>query len=99
RRRVAERGDGYVNRSSSLNEGRELGGDDDGRRIARARVLSANVHAHAIEDRLDRLVGERRVAQTIAGSVEAYHQAIAHQLVRTHALNGDDVLDSGGGAK
>ena len=91
---IAERGDGDVDARALADEGRQLGGDDDGRDIARARLGVAHVDAHAVEHRLQRLLGERRVAQGVAGAVEADDQAVADELVGAHALHRDDVLDA-----
>jgi hypothetical protein len=54
---------------------------------------AVGVDAQPLHHRLDRLLGERRVLQGIAGVVEADHQAVAHQHVLAHALELDDVLD------
>ena len=62
RRGIAERGDRDVDARARADEGRQLGRDDDGGDVARARLGVAHVDAHAIQHRLQRLLvnGELR---------------------------------------
>ena len=53
----------------------------------------SDVDAEAIEHRLQRLLGEGRVAHRVAGALQADHQPVAEELVLAHALNDGDVLD------
>jgi hypothetical protein len=54
--------------------------------------------AHALEHRLQRLLGEGNVVQRVAGAGEADHEAVADQLVLPHAFDVGEVLDPGGRA-
>ena len=47
---------------------------------------------------LHRLLGERRVAQRVAGALQADHQAVADELVVARAAQRGDVLDAHGRA-
>jgi hypothetical protein len=50
--------------------------------------------AHALEHRLQRLLGEGNVVEGVAGAVEADDEAVADQLVLPHAFDVGEVLDS-----
>ena len=43
------------------------------------------------------VLGEGRVAQTVARTVEADHETVADQIVAAHAVEFDQILDPGGG--
>src|SRR5208282_5939962 len=62
--------------------------------VAVAQRGAAHVDAHAVEHRLDRLFGERNVAQRIAGALQADHQAVADELIVARAAQRGDVLDA-----
>src|SRR5262249_56018236 len=49
---------------------------------------------HIVEHRLQRLLGERRVAQRVAGAIEANHEAVADDLVLAQPPDVGDVLDA-----
>ena len=99
RARVAERGDGDVHARARLDEGRQFRRDRHRGDVAAARCLRADVDAHAVEHRLHRLLGERRVAHGIAGALQADDEAVADELVRPRAVDVDDVLDADGAAR
>ena len=44
--------------------------------------------------RLQALLGERGVVETVAGAIEADHESIADQLVVADAFDVDDILDA-----
>ena len=75
-------------------KGGSVGGDHHGGDVAGAQLRAADVDAHAVEHRLQRLLGERRVAQAVAGALEADDEAVADELVVAHALQRGDVLDA-----
>ncbi len=85
---IAKRGDGDVHpRSLGAERGQIAGGADGG---------AADVDAHALEHRLQRLLGEGDVVQRIAGAVEADDEAVADQLVLPHAFDIGEILDPRG---
>ena len=97
RGRVAQRRHGDVERLAAPRQRRQLGGDDDGRDVAVAQRDVADVDAHAVEHRLDGLLGEGRVAHRVARAEQAHHEAVADELVLAHAAERRDVLDADGG--
>ena len=92
-RRIADRRDGDVDRAAGTGEGRQLGGDQDRRDVARPELLAGDVDAQPLEDVGHDLFGERRVAQPVTGAVEADHEAVADQLVRANAVELDEILE------
>ena len=56
--------------------------------------LVAGVDAEPFQHADQRLAGEHRVVELVAGAVQADHQAIADQLVLANALDIGDVLDA-----
>ena len=96
---VAQRRDGDVDARALRAEGRQVGGDHDGRDVAGAQRLAADVDAEAFQHRLQRLLGERDVVERVAGAVEADDEAVADQLVLPHALDAGEVLDARGGVR
>ena len=75
--------------------GGRLRGHHHGGDVAGADGGAADVDAHALQHRLQRLLGEGDVVEGVAGAVEADDQAIADQLVLPHALDIGEVLDPG----
>jgi hypothetical protein len=65
-----------------------------GRHVAGANLLAADIDAEPLEHALQGLLGERRVVERIAGTVEADHEAIANQLVLANTLDIREVLDA-----
>ncbi len=93
RRRVAHRRHRDVNPCAARGKRRQFGGDHHRRDIARAQIGVAHVHAHAVHHRLQRLAGERRILQSVAGALQSDHEAVADELIVAHALDRSDVLD------
>ena len=93
---IAERRDGDVDAGALGAEGRQVGGDHHGGDVAGADGRAADVDAHALQHRLQRLLGEGDVVEGVAGAVEADHQAVADQLVLAHAFDIGEILDAGG---
>ena len=91
---VAERGDADVDARAGLDEGRQIGGDDDGRDVLGARAAAFAGDAEIFQHGADRLLGERRIAQAVAGPLQPDDQAVADQLVVARALQLRDVLDA-----
>ena len=58
-------------------------------------LVVAGVDAEALQHADQRLPGEDRGAQPVAGAGQADHQTVADQLVLAHALDVGDVLDAG----
>src|SRR5262249_39921949 len=50
--------------------------------------------AEVFQHGADRLLGERRIAQAVAGSLQADHEAVADELVVARRLQRRDVLDA-----
>ena len=93
---VAERGHRDVHPRALGAERRQIAGDHDGGDVAGADGGAADIDAHALEHRLQRLLGEGDVVQGVAGAVEADDEAVADQLVLPHALDVGEILDPGG---
>jgi hypothetical protein len=91
---VAHGGGGDVDAGALRRERRHIGGDHHGRHIAGANLLAADIDAKPLEHALQGLLGEWRVVERIAGTVEADHKAIADQLVLTNTLDIREVLDA-----
>ena len=91
---VAQRGDGDVHARALGGEGRQIAGDHHGGDVAGADGGAADVDAHALEHRLQRLLGEGDVVERVAGAVEADDEAVADELVLPHALDIGEVLDA-----
>ena len=87
RLRVAERRDGDVEARALGREGRQVRRHHHGGDVGGAQVRAAGVDAEALEHRLQRLLGEGRVVEGVAGAVEADHEAVADELVLAHALD------------
>ena len=66
--------------------------------LARARPPSRG-DAEIFQHGADRLLGEGRVAQAVAGALQADDQAVADELVVARALQLSDVLDARGGCR
>ena len=96
---VAERGDRDVHPRALGAERRQVAGDHDGGDVAGADGGAADVDAHALEHRLQRLLGEGDVVQRVAGAVEADDEAVADQLVLPHAFDVGEILDPRGRAR
>jgi hypothetical protein len=96
---VAERGRRHVDAGALGAERRQVGGYHDGRHIAGADGLAADIDAEPLQHGLQRLLGERNVVERVAGAVEADHQAISDQLVLPHPLDIGEVLDARGGIR
>ena len=96
---VAERGDRDIHPRALGAEGRQVAGDHDGGDVAGADGGAADVDAHALEHRLQRLLGEGDVVQRVAGAVEADDEAVADQLVLPHAFDVGEILDPRGRAR
>ncbi len=91
---VAERGDGDIHARALGGEGRQVACHHHGRDVAGADGGAADVDAHALEHRLQRLLGEGDVVERVAGAVEADDEAVADELVLPHALDVGEVLDA-----
>ena len=91
--RVADRRDGDVDLAAGAGEGRQRRGDQHRGDVARADLLAGDVDAEPLEQVDDRVLGEGRVAQAVAGVVEADHEPVAEQVVAAHAVDLDEVLD------
>ena len=91
---IAHRGDCHVDAGSRSYEGREIGRDDYRGDVAGPQVDVANVDTHAVQHRLERLLGELGIAKRIARALQAHDKAVADELVVTHTLDGCHVLDA-----
>ena len=96
---VAQRRHGDVDARALGRERRQVGGDHDGRDVAGAQRLAADVDAQPLQHRGERLLGEGRIVDRVAGAVEADDEAVADQLVLAHALDIGEVLDAGRGLR
>ena len=96
---IAERGHRDVHPRALGAERRQVAGDHHGGDVAGADGGAADVDAHALEHRLQRLLGEGDVVQGVAGAVEADDEAVADQLVLPHALDVGEILDPRGRAR
>jgi len=76
------------------NAGR-FAGDHDRGDVAGADGGAADVDPHALQHRLQRLLGEGDIVEGVAGAVEADHEAVADQLVLAHAFDIGEILDPG----
>src|SRR6266436_6491125 len=85
--RIAERGDRDVHPGALGAERGQIAGHHHGGDVAGADGGAADIDAHALEHRLQRLFGEGNVVQGVAGAVEADYQAVADQLVLPHAFD------------
>src|SRR5262249_49157780 len=94
RHRIAERGDADVDARTGTRECRQFGGDDDGCDVTRPEIGLTNIDAQALKHRLQRLLGEGGVTQRVAGALQADHEAVADELVFSHAFERGDVLDA-----
>ena len=95
---VAERGDRDVHARALGGEGRQVAGHHHGGDVAGADGGAADVDAHALEHRLQRLLGEGDVVEGVAGAVEADDEAVADELVLPHAFDIGEILDARGRA-
>ncbi len=91
---VAHGGGGDVDAGALGGERRQVGGDHDGGDVAGADLLAADIDAKPFQHRLQRLLGERRVVERVAGAVEPDDEPIADQLVLPHALDIGEVFDA-----
>jgi len=96
---VAERRHRDIHPRALGPERRQIAGDHHGGDVAGADGGAADVDAHALEHRLQRLLGEGDVVERIAGAVEADHEAVADQLVLADAFDVGEVLDAGSRAR
>jgi hypothetical protein len=101
---VAQRADGHVGPRAGGGEGGQVGGDHHGGDVLGVDAGVSDVDPQPLEHGFQALAGEGRVAERVAGAVQADHEAVADQLVVAHALDRDDVLDPrrrlrGGGAE
>ena len=94
---IAHRRHRDVDAGTPVHERWKLGGDEHGGHVAGTQADVAHVDAQTIKHRLDRLLGERRVAQGVAAALETDYQTIADELVIANAFELRDVLDSYGG--
>ena len=53
-----------------------------------------HVHAEVLQHALHRLLGERRVAERVAGAAQAHDEAIADQLAVAGTAEHGNVLDA-----
>ena len=90
---VAERRNRDIHSRAAGDEGRQIGGYQHGRDVSRSKRRSSNVDSHVVEHRLQRLLGEGRIAQRVAGALEADYQPVAEDLVLAHAFQVGDILD------
>ncbi len=95
--RVAERRDRDIDALAAAREGGQVGGDHHRGDVLglQLRRLIGGVDAEPFQHPDERLAGEHRVVELIAGVVEADHQSVADKLVGTHAFDVGDVLDPG----
>jgi hypothetical protein len=93
---IAERGDRDIHPRALGSEGGQIAGDHHRGDVAGADGGAADVDAHALEHRLQRLLGEGNVVEGIAGAVEADDEAVADQLVLADAFDIGEILDSRG---
>jgi hypothetical protein len=61
--------------------------------------MTADVDAHALKHRLQRLFGEGDVVEGIAGAVQADDETVADQLVLADAFDVSQILDPRGGPR
>ena len=92
---IAERGHRDIHPGALGAERGQVAGHHDGGDVAGPDGGAADVDAHALEHRLQRLLGEGDVVQGVAGAVEADDEAVADQLVLPDALDIGEVLDPG----
>ncbi len=58
-------------------KGRQVGGDHDRGHVAGADLLAANIDTEPFQHCLQRLLGEGRIVEGVAGTVEADNKAVA----------------------
>jgi hypothetical protein len=90
---VTHRRNRNIHSRAAGNEGRQIGGYEHSSDVPRSKRRSSNVDSHVVEHRLQRLLGEGRISQGVAGALEPDHQPISQDLVLSHALQVGDVLD------
>ena len=93
---VAQRAHRHVDAAALAGERRQGGGDHHRGDVLGVEVVAAGGDAQPLEHRDQALLGEHRVAQGVAGAVEADDQPVADQHVAAHALEVGDVLDPRG---
>ena len=92
---IAERGHRDIHPRALRAERRQVGRHHHRGDVAGAhRGAGGNLDAHALEHRLQRLLGEGRVVQCVAGAGKADDEAIADQLVLPDAFDIGEILDS-----
>ncbi len=77
-----------------VREGRQIGGDHDRGDVAGAQLLAADVDAEPLQHALQRLLGERRIVERVAGAVEADDEAVTDELVLADAFDAGEVFDA-----
>jgi len=91
---VAERADGDIDPSTLTRKGRQGCRYHDGGDILGVDVLAAGADAQTLEHGFQALRREGRVAQAVAGAIQADYQAITHQHIVAHAFELGDVFDA-----
>jgi hypothetical protein len=99
---VPQRRDRDIDPAAAAGKRRQFGRYHDGRDVLRGQLghLVAGIDAQPFQHTDQRFPGEHRIVQLVARTVQPDHQAVADQLVATHAFHVRDVLDAdlrGGG--
>ncbi len=94
---VAQRRHHDVKARALRREGRQLRRDHDRGDVSRSRLVyrAADIDAHPVEHRLDRLLRKWRVAQRIARAIEPDDKTVADELVDADSSDVGYVLDAG----
>ena len=97
RHRVPHRRHRDVDALAAVHEGRQVRRHEHRRDVTRPQADVSDVDAEPIEHRLDRLFGERRVAQRVACPLQPDDEAIADQLIVADPFDLRDILDANRG--
>ena len=91
---IANRRDGNINPSTRPGKGRQVRCHKDRSNVLWPILLARNIDAKPLQQIGHDFFGKRRISQSIATAIQADNQAIADQIIRTHPVKFDQILNA-----
>ena len=90
---IANRRNRHVDLAAGSGEGRKRGGHENRGHVLGAELFTGYVHTQTFKDVRHDLFGEGGISYSVAGSVQADHETMTHEIVPANTVKLNQVLD------